>query len=106
MITGSKVKVEPLEIPNQLEVDMFVSLPNHVIIGEATLRASSKLYDTLKEKVETLRKLKPDLLPEGKKVIYAIYTYHPTYDLLELAKATPNIYLFNLFRDYTELILN
>jgi len=68
---GYELKVVPLILP-EVEVDVYGAAGDLCVVGEARVRASSRVVDELNEKVELLRRVAPDKLrPRVLKVVYA-----------------------------------
>jgi len=80
---GYELKVAPLILP-VVEVDIYGATGDLCVVGEARVRASSRVIDELNEKVELLKRISPDKLrPRLLKVVYAS---QPLPDLVERAE--------------------
>ncbi|MCX8205289.1 MAG: hypothetical protein N3H31_06535 [Candidatus Nezhaarchaeota archaeon] len=79
---GYEVEVAPLILP-EAELNIYGVSGDLCIVGEASVRASSRAIDEVDWKIERLRKLYPDKLRP--KVIKVIYTSLAMPDLVERA---------------------
>ncbi|MGP3703659.1 MAG: hypothetical protein ACKD6N_07835, partial [Candidatus Bathyarchaeota archaeon] len=80
---GYKVKVGPLILP-EVELNIYGTSDELCILGEASIRASSKVIEELNLKIDRLRKLYPNMLKP--KIIKVVYTSLAMPDLVEKAE--------------------
>ena len=80
---GISLELTSLILPG-LEINIYGASDDVCVIGEATVRAGTKLVDELIEKIEKLKTNYPNLL--RKKVILVIYTSLPMIELIEKSK--------------------
>ena len=80
---GLQVRLERLELPG-VEIDLYGASSDVCVIGEATVRLGKGGARELKRKVESLARLRPDLLRP--RVILVAYTSLATAEALEEAE--------------------
>jgi len=80
---GISLELTSLILPG-LEINIYGASDDVCVIGEATVRAGTKLVDELIEKIEKLKTNYPNLL--RKKVILVIYTSLQMIELIEKSK--------------------
>ncbi|MCX8205034.1 MAG: hypothetical protein N3H31_05235 [Candidatus Nezhaarchaeota archaeon] len=80
---GCEVEVAPLILP-ELEVNIYGAANDLCVVGEALVRASSRIIDEVDWKVERLKSLYPDRLRP--KLVKIVYTSLATPDLIERAE--------------------
>ncbi|MCX8171686.1 MAG: hypothetical protein N3E47_06975, partial [Candidatus Bathyarchaeota archaeon] len=80
---GYEVDVGSLILPS-LEINLYGVSDDICIVGEASVRASSRIIDEINQKIERLRELYPEKLRP--KIIKVIYTSLALPDLIEKAE--------------------
>ncbi|MCX8205420.1 MAG: hypothetical protein N3H31_07220 [Candidatus Nezhaarchaeota archaeon] len=80
---GYEVEVGLLVLP-ELEVNLYGAIGDLCVVGEASVRASSKIIDEVDQKVERLGRLYPDRLRP--RVVKVVYTSLALPDLVERAE--------------------
>ncbi|WP_238027425.1 hypothetical protein, partial [Metallosphaera javensis (ex Hofmann et al. 2022)] len=97
---GYDVKITDLEIPYVVEVDLFATFDNYVLIGEVKVTARSGAVEQLEYAIDSIRKNRPELI-EGKKIIPVIFSMRPKYIQKECEEK--GIFLTDGYNDYTDL---
>ncbi|NHV06289.1 MAG: hypothetical protein HA495_03010 [Thaumarchaeota archaeon] len=83
---------------NSMEINIYGAIGDIYVIGEATVRLGARLIGELEEKIEIIRRMKPDLVKT--KMIKVVYTDYATPSALDLAREH-NIWVLNWRGDLT-----
>jgi hypothetical protein len=83
---------------NGMEINIYGAIGDICVIGEATVRLGARLIGELEEKIEIIRRMKPDLVKT--KMIKVVYTDYATPSALDLAREH-NIWVLNWRGDLT-----
>lgn len=83
---------------NSIEINIYGAIGDICVIGEATVRLGARLIGELEEKIEIIRRMKPDLVKT--KMIKVVYTDYATPSALDLAREH-NIWVLNWRGDLT-----
>ncbi len=97
---GVEVELGRLFIDKR-EINIYGSVGDICVIGEATVRLGKGLIDELKEKIEFIREKRPELLKP--KVIKVIYADYATPDAIEYARRE-KIWLLKWSGDLTPMV--
>jgi len=80
------------------EINVYGALVDTCVIGEATVRLGTGLIQELEEKIEALKRMRPELIKP--RIIKVIYTDYAPPSALELAKEH-NVWILNWKGDLT-----
>ncbi|MEM4522875.1 MAG: hypothetical protein QW738_06670 [Nitrososphaeria archaeon] len=92
-----KVKFQRIYVDDK-EINLYAATEDTCIIGEVTTRLGTKLVNELEEKIQQIKKSKPELLKP--KMIKLIYTIMATQEAIEKAKEY-GIWVLNWKEDLT-----
>jgi len=85
---------------DSMEINIYGANKDLCVIGEATVRLGTNLVNELLDKVELIKRKRPDLL--RKKIIKVIYTDYAVPEAVEAAKNN-NIWILRWEKDLTPL---
>jgi predicted transcriptional regulator len=80
------------------EINVYGALADTCVIGEATVRLGTGLIQELEEKIEALKRMRPELIKP--RIIKVIYTDYASPSALELAKKQ-DVWVLNWRSDFT-----
>ncbi|MEM3368723.1 MAG: hypothetical protein QXP88_01340 [Thermoproteota archaeon] len=92
-----KVKFQRIYVDDK-EINLYAATEDTCIIGEVTTRLGTKLVNELEEKIQQIKKSKPELIKP--KMIKLIYTIMATQEAIEKAKEY-GIWVLNWKEDLT-----